>query len=271
MLDSVVVINEVVHEAKVKRRPSIIFKVDFEKAYDSVDWGFLEYMMNRMGFCAKWIAWIMGCLGSASISVLVNGSPTGEFQMEKGLRQGDPLAPFLFLIVAEGLTGLFSNAVSLGKFKGIAVGKEGDLVVSLLQFADDTVFVGEASIQNLVVLKSVLRCFELVSGLKVNFHKSKLASIATSPGVVQQFASFLNCKVMAIPFVYLGIPVGGRANCVKTWDPVIKKLRGRLSKWKQKMISFGGRICLIKSVLSALPLFFFIFFQNSKGCGEGVC
>ncbi|XP_057452145.1 uncharacterized protein LOC130743952 [Lotus japonicus] len=102
MLDSVVVVNEVVHEAKSKKRPTIIFKVDYEKAYDSVLWDFLEYMMRRMRFSEKWISWILSCIGSASVSVLVSGSPSAEFRMEKGLRQGDPLAPFLFLIVVEG-------------------------------------------------------------------------------------------------------------------------------------------------------------------------
>ncbi|XP_057444502.1 uncharacterized mitochondrial protein AtMg01250-like [Lotus japonicus] len=108
-------------------------------------------MPRRMGFDPRWIHWIRGCLESASVSVLVNGSPCGEFRMEKGLRQGDPLAPFLFLIVAEGLNGLFLDVVSLGKFVGYKVGGNDDCTVSLLQFADDMVFVGVATIQNMMV------------------------------------------------------------------------------------------------------------------------
>lgn len=141
------------------------------------------------------------------MSVLVNGSPSGEFKMEKGLRQGDPLAPFLFLIVAQVLNGLFMNVVTLGKFKGVRVGKEVVEEVSMLQFVDDTIFMGEASLQNVVVIKCVLRCFELISGLKVNFHKSKLASIAVEAEVTSRFAALLHCREMIIPFVYL--PSGG--------------------------------------------------------------
>lgn len=100
MLDSVVVANEVVHAAKTDGKATFLFKVNFEKAYDTVDWGFLRYMMRRMNFCEKWIQWIDGCLKSASVSVLVNGSPGEEFLMHRGVCQGDPLAPFLFLIVA---------------------------------------------------------------------------------------------------------------------------------------------------------------------------
>ncbi|XP_057432616.1 secreted RxLR effector protein 78-like [Lotus japonicus] len=116
MMDSVLIVNEIVDEAKRKKKPTIIFKVDYEKAYDSVRWDFLLYMLRRMNFCDKWIKWIRGCLESNSVSVLVNGSPGPEFRMCKGLRQGDPLAPFLFLVVAEGLNGLFKKAVQLDKF-----------------------------------------------------------------------------------------------------------------------------------------------------------
>lgn len=112
MLDSVLIANEVFHEAKQKKSPTLIFKVDFEKAYDSVKWDFLFYMFRRMGFPSKWIQWIKGCLESSWVSVLINGSPSEEFKMRKSLRQGDPLAPFLFLIVAEGLNGLMKQAQS---------------------------------------------------------------------------------------------------------------------------------------------------------------
>lgn len=140
----------------------------------------------------------------------------------------------------------------------------------MLQFADDTLFIGEASVQNLVVLKCILRCVELCSGLKVNFQKSKLVVVAVEPGVSQQFASFLNCKVMGIPFTYLGTPVGGRPKCRSMCDPVVNKMRSRLAPWKQKMIYFGGRLCLLKSVLSSLPLFFLSFFKMPT-CVVKIC
>ncbi|XP_057432823.1 uncharacterized protein LOC130725628 [Lotus japonicus] len=85
MLDGVLVVNEVILEANHKKKPTIVFKVDYEKAYDSVQWDFLLYMLQQMNFCSKWVRWIQGCLESNFVSVLANGSPTGEFKMWKGL------------------------------------------------------------------------------------------------------------------------------------------------------------------------------------------
>lgn len=86
-------------------------------------------------------------------------------------------------------------------------------------------FVGNATIQNVQTLKCVLRCFELISGLKVNFHKSKLAGVAVDRDCLGRFAAILHCKLMTILFVYLGIPVGGRLKSLALWDPIITKMR----------------------------------------------
>jgi len=110
MLHSVVIANEVVDEAKRCNKSCLVLKVDYEKAYDSMCWDFLLYIMTRMGSCTKWVRSIKGCLKLTSISILVDGSPTNEFIPQRGLRQGDPLVPFLFNIVAEGLTGLMREA-----------------------------------------------------------------------------------------------------------------------------------------------------------------
>ncbi|XP_071717846.1 uncharacterized protein [Rutidosis leptorrhynchoides] len=105
-----------------KRLKSLVFKVDFEKAFDSLNWDFLLEMMKRMGFGERWRRWLLACLKSSSISILVNGSPTNEFPIERGVRQGDPLSPFLFIIAAEGLNLLTKNAIDGALFKGVEIG-----------------------------------------------------------------------------------------------------------------------------------------------------
>ena len=123
ILHGALILNEVVEEAKRCKKPTLVLKVDFEKAYDSVSWSFLEYMLDRMGFCLKWRNWIDACMQSATVSILINGSPTKEFAPTRGLRQGDPLALILFNIVAEGLTGMMRVATNKDLFRSYLVGK----------------------------------------------------------------------------------------------------------------------------------------------------
>ncbi|GKD90093.1 RNA-directed DNA polymerase, eukaryota, reverse transcriptase zinc-binding domain protein [Tanacetum coccineum] len=115
----------------------MIFKIDFEKAFDSVSWDFLFQVIVFMGFSSKWISWISGCLSSAKTSVLVNGSPTDEFHLHRGLRQGDPLSPFLFIMIMEGLHVAVEDAILAGYFRGVTVGSQN---ISHLRFADDVLF-----------------------------------------------------------------------------------------------------------------------------------
>ncbi|XP_019418409.1 PREDICTED: uncharacterized protein LOC109329191 [Lupinus angustifolius] len=261
IMDGVVIANEIIDQARKKKDGNcFIFKVDFEKAYDSVNWSFLLYMLERMGFCFKWRNWIKSCLQSNSFSILVNGSPTSEFRMARGLRQGDPIAPFLFLIVAEGLGGIMRSAVSKKIFTGYSVGRD-EIVISHLQYADDTLLIGENSADNIMVLKSILKCFELVSGLKINFHKSSFIGIKADPSFVQVAVNRLLCGVGSIPFKFLGIPVGANPKRLSTWSLVIDTFKRKLSRWQQKLLSFGGRVTLLKSVLSSLPIYYFSFFK----------
>ncbi|XP_071718094.1 uncharacterized mitochondrial protein AtMg01250-like [Rutidosis leptorrhynchoides] len=122
------------------RHTSLIFKVDLEKAFDVRN--FLIDVMEAMGFGYKWRKWMLICLTSSSISVLINGSPTGEFTFGRGVRQGDPFSPFLFIIAAEELNLLTIIVVERNLFNGVEVGDD-VLRISHLQFEDDKIFFGE--------------------------------------------------------------------------------------------------------------------------------
>lgn len=123
ILDGVLVANELLDYMKRKKQKGSIFKVDFEKAYDCINWNYLFSVMEQMGFGNKWIGWIRACISSASTSILVNGSPTQEIKFSRGIRQGDPLSPFLFLIVADGLNVAMKEVREMGAFKGVKVGE----------------------------------------------------------------------------------------------------------------------------------------------------
>lgn len=111
IIDGVVILNELIEKAKKSKDCRLILKVDFAKAYDSIDWNYVLQMLRSLNFPEIWILWIRECLSTATANVLVNGSPSGEFQLQHGIRQGDPLSPFLFLMAAEGLNLLMNKAV----------------------------------------------------------------------------------------------------------------------------------------------------------------
>jgi hypothetical protein len=159
--------------------------------------------------------------------------------------------------VAEGLEGLMKKAVELNRFK---VGNRG-VVVSHLQYADDTLCLGEATLENLWTLKAILRGFELVSGLKVNFSKSRIMGVNVSYDFLRLAFIFLNCRTSTIPFTYLGLPVGASHRRASTWEPLINSLRKRLGGWGNKYVSLGGRVVLLNSVLNAIPIYFLSFMK----------
>ena len=127
--------------------------------------------MEKLGFGIKWRSWIKGCLLNARASVLVNGSPTKEFEISRGLRQGDPLSPFLFILAMEGIHAFICKAVNMGIYKGISIGNDNLRILHLI-YVDDVIFTGEWSLTNAHNLLCILRCFFLVSGLKSTFTKA---------------------------------------------------------------------------------------------------
>ncbi|GKV43845.1 hypothetical protein SLEP1_g51093 [Rubroshorea leprosula] len=215
LVDGVVVANEAIDGARKRKSWCFIFKIDFEKAYDKVCWSFLDYMMERMGFDIVWRGWIAKCLKSNMVSVLVNGSATKEFSMTRGLRQGDPLSPFLFLMVVEALNGLTSAVVAKGYFWGVKIG-DGELEVSHLQFADDTLFMGEATEDNVWTVKCIMRAFELVSRLKINYRKSSLIGVNIDEDWIRSMAWMMNYKTESLPCKYLGMPLGANPKRIST-------------------------------------------------------
>ncbi|GAU40836.1 hypothetical protein TSUD_287740 [Trifolium subterraneum] len=231
ILDGILIANEVVDDAKRAKKDLIMFKVDFEKAYDSVEWDYLEEVKIKMNFPRVWRGWIMECVSSATASVLVNGCPTDEFSLERGLRQGDPLSPFLYLLAAEGLHIMMDSAVSNHLFMPYNIGNANEVSVSHLQFADDTLLIGAKSWANIRTLKAVLILFESISGLKVNFHKSMLFGLNVNISWLHAAASVLRCK-----WVWRLLEEGD-----SFWCEVLRAKYGQM----------GGRVCFSEGVGSS--------------------
>lgn len=127
--------NECVHSRNKSKLPGLIYKLDLEKAYERMYWNFLQYLLRRMGFGENWRGWIKGCVSSACFSILINGSPKGFFTAKRGLRQGDPLSPFLFVIVVKALSRMVTVAADKGLIEGFKVA-DSSLLISHLLYAD---------------------------------------------------------------------------------------------------------------------------------------
>ncbi|GJX38579.1 RNA-directed DNA polymerase, eukaryota [Tanacetum coccineum] len=164
ILDGPFMLNELIHWCKVKKTQSMIFKVNFEKAFDSVCWDFLDDILKKFRFGSRWRDWIQSCLNSSRGSLLVNGSPILEFQFSKGFKQGDPLSPLLFILVMKSLHLSFQNVVNAGLFKGVVL--DSFLQTSHLFYADDVVFIGQW------VLKSLFSYL----GVNIGGHMTRIKS-----------------------------------------------------------------------------------------------
>lgn len=263
IMEGVLIANELIDEVKRAKSSCLIFKADIEKAFDSVNWDYLFSMMRSLGFGEIWIGWMRECLSTARVAVLFNGSPSNEVTMCRGLCQGDPFSPLLFLIAGEGLNGIIKEAKRHGMINGVKVGKE-KVEITNLQYADDTNLVGEASEKEVISMKAVMRIFEIVSGLKVNFAKSRLIGVNVDEEWLSHMADLLNCGKGQIPFKYLGLPVGANPRRCDTWKPVIDSVKKKLKSWSPNLLSFGARLVLVRHVLSSLPTYFFSLFKAPK-------
>ncbi|XP_022004091.1 uncharacterized protein LOC110901585 [Helianthus annuus] len=174
------------------------------------------------------------------------------------MRQGDPISPFLFVIVVEALSCMIRKACDLGLLKGVTLPNDGPNV-SHLFYADDAIIMGEWSKENILNVVRILKCFYACSGLHINFVKSNLFGLGLNMGEVDVMAEVVGCRAAALPFKYLGLTIGANMNLISNWRPVFDIFEKRLALWKASFLYIGGRVTLIRSVLESLPTYFFLY------------
>jgi hypothetical protein len=168
-----VILHETIHESHTRKRDGVIFKIDFEKAYDKVKWCFLQQTLRMKGFSPKWCRWVEGMVMGGSVGIKVNDEICPFFQTKRGLRQGDPMSPILVNIVADMLALLIRRAKADGQIRGVIPHLVDD-GLSILQYVDDIVLLLDHDLEQAKNLKLLLCAFEQLSGLKINFHKSEI-------------------------------------------------------------------------------------------------
>ena len=154
ILDVVLIANEAMDSRLKDNVRGVLCKLDIEKTYDHISWSFLLAVLKKMGFGERWIKWIDWCISIVKFSVLINGSPSGFFKSSRGLRQGDPLSPYLFVIATEVFSIMLRRATSGDYLSGWRVsGRRGKgLQISHLLFADDTLVFCEESLDQMTYL-----------------------------------------------------------------------------------------------------------------------
>ena len=265
ILDASLIANEVIDSMQKRKERGILCKLDIEKAYDQINWSFILKVLKKMGFGDKWVGWIEWCISTATFSVLVNGSPTGFFGSSRGLRQGDPLSPYLFVLGMEALSLMIDKAVEGGYISEyIFKGRDNTVKqITHLLFADDTLVFCKDTKEHMTHLCWILAWFEALSGLNINLEKSSLLPVGRVDDV-EGLAFELGCNIGSLPIEYLRLPLGAKHKEARVWDRVEERFRRRLALWKRQYISKGERLTLIRSVLSNMPTYLLSLFRLPK-------
>jgi hypothetical protein len=256
ILDNALIAIEIIHALKRRTRGvkgDLALKIDISKAYDKVDWGFMRGMLERLGFSNKWIHWMMLCVSSVTYSVLVNQDKIGPIFPGRGLRQGDPLSPYLFILVTEGLSTLIKKSTARGDIHGVKICR-GAPPVSHLLFADDCFLFCRSTLQETHHLMGILKTYEEASGQEINLTKSEVFYSRNLSLAAQEDLS----KIMGVRHVlgtgsYLGLPSMIGRKKKDTFSYIKDRIWKRINSWRGRPLSRAGKEVMIKSVLQAIP------------------
>ncbi|CAM8885121.1 unnamed protein product [Rhodiola kirilowii] len=262
--DNILAAHELIHFINTRGRQRIGYcamKLDMAKAYDRVEWDFLEEMHKKMGFPEEWTELIMACVKSVSYTIRINEKISEEFRPERGLRQGDPLSPYLFLICAEWLAMKLRREQEEANLRGIKICRQAPEVSHLL-FADDSVLFLRANLRNMANLKRILKVYEEISGQKVNVTKSEICfSRNVSTDLKKGICDELGMRQVSSFSKYLGLPVVFSNNKTDIFKFVVERMWQKVQGWKEQTLSMAGKETLIKSVLQAIPSFAMMCFK----------
>ncbi|XP_061993910.1 uncharacterized protein LOC133711840 [Rosa rugosa] len=255
--DNVMVTQEILHKCRYAKgkKGFLVWKIDLSKAYDKLNWNFINQVLYELQIPDQLTKLIMHCITSPSFQVILNGDLSDKFSAGRGVRQGDPLSPYIFVLCMEKLSHLIHSATEVGQWKPIQSSQSGPLV-SHLFFADDIILFAEASTTQAKVLKKCMDLFCSLSGQTVNFEKSK---IYVSPNVRNNLAKSIS-RTCGSPLTkdlgkYLGMPLLHSRLTKHTYSEMVDKVHSRLAGWKCKTLSMAGRLTLINSVTASIPIY----------------
>jgi exonuclease III len=256
ILDNIILVQEAIHSSCKKKEKGMVVKLDLANAFDRVRHDFLFAVMRRFGFNQKFIDWVKACITAPWIAPLINGRPAKFFQASRGLRQGCPLSPMLYVLQASVLSFQLQSALQSRALPGIRVVptvKE----VSHTQFADDTLLLGDANLKTARNFKTELDLYKACSGSEINYHKSKIFGWNCNPREMLQISRALEMEGITVwdNFIYLGIPIFKAHSKVAHWMPMVDKLKNKIQAWGANWLNKAGKLVLMNSVITSLPIY----------------
>jgi hypothetical protein len=260
--DNVLMAFETLHTMATRvsgKEGFMALKLDMSKAYDRMEWDFLESMLRKLGFVDRWINLLMMCVRTVTYSILINGRPYGRIVSSRGLRQGDHLSPYLFILCAEALSSLIRNSERVGGITRVPISRGGTRIHHLF-FADDSILFCKANLR-----EWLLERYERASGQKINREKTSIFfSKNTSPEAKEEILSGVGADHVQHFERYLGLPALVGRSRVSSFNYIKGRIWAKLNGWKEKFLTHAGKEILLKAVIQAIPTYTMSVFRLPK-------
>ncbi|VFQ73486.1 unnamed protein product [Cuscuta campestris] len=257
IMDQILITKEMVHHINRKARGgNLIVKLDMAKAFDKLKWSYLLDILKAFGFSPQFIQMVNNLLASSKYSILINGKPCGYFGQSRGIKQGDPLCPLLFIISNEGFSRNLNKMFLDGFIDRFNSGRK-SIPITHLSYGDDIIIFSSGNTRSIANLKRFLNEYQLVSGQTINYSKRSFM-MGSKPNslAISKLERLLGMSHKTYPFTYLGIPIDlgitRQIHCANLISSFDTKLNG----WYQKNLDQAGRLVLINHVLNTLPNYF---------------
>lgn len=264
ILDNILLAQEMIHSLHSQKAAGMLMQLDLSKAYDKVSWSYLEAVLRAFGFSQQWIQWVVALIKSPRYSILVNGAPSTPFSPSRGIRQGDPSSPFLFVILMEDLGRLIAKKKEEGLLTGLQPIRS-SRATTHQQFVDDTMLHGIPTVKEAMAFKNILNLFSKASGMEINFSKSTIFFFNTHRAVQSHLSRLLGFKIGSLPSRYLGAPLTLKPWKRNHWEKVLDNMERRSKHWTNRALNFAGRLVLTKAVLQAIPQYMLSILPAPKG------
>ena len=250
--DNFMLVQQTARFLHQQKQPRILLKLDISKAFDSVAWPFLLEVMEHLGFGQIWRDIISGLLCSSSTQVLLNGIPGERITHRRGLRQGDPLSPMLFILVMDVLGHMISKAAELGLLQPLS---RRALQHRISMYADDVVLFLHPNAADIAVTMDILHLFGTASGLKTNLQKSNVLPIRCGEQEIEVVQQQLPCALSVFPCKYLGLPLSLRRLTKEHVQVIIDRIADQLPGWKADLLTRARRRIHVQFVLTAMLVY----------------